>query len=141
MTPERRRPQSNVSFLSPIQVLQHRGFSNSGDMPSSQTGLYPETFPASSHPWAVLGLRQEESLPRCPAHLLVPVLPPEKSENCSSIPSIASAFFTRRFDWGQRQSRRVAHPRTSWIFYSVSVTAHGLGEAETAGGPRERGNG
>lgn len=76
ITPGQRRPDKNVPFLPPIHRPQHRGFSNSGDIPSSPTGLYPEIFPASSHHWAVLSC--------CSAHLPAPVLPPAQSENCSS---------------------------------------------------------
>lgn len=51
----RKRPDSNVSILPPIQPPQHSGSSDSGDAPSSQTGLCPESSLASSHRSLALG--------------------------------------------------------------------------------------
>lgn len=94
--------------------------------------LYPETFLAPSHLWAVLGLRQEESCP-CPPGLCTSLSSGAVRGLEISLFLLSPLRFHQRVALGQRHSVIVSHPRTNWTSGSVSLIAHGLGKAKSLG--------
>lgn len=98
MTPGRRKPYGNVSFFSSIQPPQHRSSSNSGAFPPPRLVFIQEPF-QTLFTFGILGLKGEKNPCLLPCSSSSSVLPPQRSENCSSACYFYCIFtFTRRVE-------------------------------------------